>query len=481
MDHDKEIYKKRAVRNVFFLIFRSGFLQIINFVGAFALTVLLAPSIFGIFAVVSAMINFLNYFSDIGLAASLVQKKEEVENEELRCIFTIQQILVISLCLVALILSSFVRNLYGLDTNGMLLFFALLASFFLSSLKTIPSILLERELQFEKLVIPQIIEALFFNVTAVILASRGLGALAFAWAVFLRGLSGLIVLYLIKPWKIGFNFNFLKYKRHFRFGIPFQLNSLLAMIKDDLLVVFLGKILTFTQVGFIGWGQKWAFMPLRFILDNVAKISFSAFSRIQDDQERLDKAVNKALFGTSFLTFPILIMINVAARFLVLVIPRYQKWIPALPFLTYFSLNAAMACVFITLVNLFNSRGKVRLTLNLMVFWTILSWVLNIALIYIYGPIGVGISSVLMGFASLITIYYARRMVKIDYGNFIWPAMAAGAAIFISLLGEAYIPKNYLGMMAAVLSAGIFYLLLSFLFFGKRLKSEIIFLIHNLK
>jgi O-antigen/teichoic acid export membrane protein len=478
---DLIIYKKRAIRNVFLLIFRSGFLQLINFVGAFTLTILLAPSIFGIFAVVSAIINFLNYFSDIGLAAALVQKKEEVETQELQCIFTIQQLLVILLCVIALIFSSFVQNLYKLDTNGMLLFFALLASFFLSSLKTIPSILLERELQFEKLVIPQIIEALFFNVTAVVLASQGMGALAFAWAVFLRGLSGLIVLYLIKPWKIGFNFNFFKYKMHFRFGVPFQLNSLLAMIKDDLLVVFLGKILTFAQVGFIGWGQKWAFMPLRFILDNVAKISFSAFSRIQDDKENLNKAVNKALFGTSFLTFPILVMINVAARYLVVVIPRYQKWIPALPFLTYFSLNAAMACVFITLVNLFNSRGKVKLTLNLMIFWTILSWVLNIALIYAYGPIGVGISSLLMGIASLVTLYYAKNMVKIDYWNFILPGIAAGITLFIVFVGQVYIPKNYMGMMAAVIFSGIIYLFISFLFFGKRLKSEIIFLIHNLK
>lgn len=481
MEEDKEIYKKRAVRNIFFLIFRSGFLQIINFAGAFALTVLLAPSVFGLFAVVSAIINFFNYFSDIGLAAALVQKKEEVETPELRCVFTIQQILVTTLCVIALIFSPFIQKLYGLDTNGMFLFFALLASFFLSSLKTIPSIILERELQFEKLVIPQVVEALFFNITAVVLASRGFGAFAFASAVILRGLSGLIVLYMIKPWAIGLNFDFSRYKRHFRFGVPFQLNSLLAMIKDDLLVVFLGKILTFTQVGFIGWGQKWAFMPLRFILDNVAKISFSAFSRIQDDKERLDKAVNKALFGTSFLTFPMLLVINIAARFLVVVIPRYQNWVPALPFLTYFSLNAAMACVFITLVNLFNSRGRVRLTLYLMIFWTILSWVLNIGLIYAYGPIGVGISSLLMGIASLVTLFYARKMVKIDYGNFLLPAAAAVVTLFTAFSVEAYIPKSYTGMLVAVLFAAVMYLILSLIFFGKKLKGEVNFLIHNLK
>lgn len=481
MEETHEEYKKRAVKNIFVLIFRSGFLQIINFVGGFILTILLEPKIFGLFAVVSAIINFLNYFSDIGLAASLVQKKDKVEDEELRSIFTVQQLLVISLCILAVILSPLVKKLYNLDASGQFLYFALLSSFFFSSLKTIPSVLLERELQFEKLIIPQVVEALFFNITAVVLASRGFGALAFAWAVFLRGFSGLIVLYIIKPWKIGYSFTFLKYKHHFKFGLPFQLNSLLAMIKDDMLVVFLGKILSFTELGLIGWGQKWAFMPLRFILDNVAKISFSAFSRIQEDEKKLEKAVNKAIFGTSFITFPILIAINVAAGFAVDVIPKYHKWAPALPFLFYFSLNAAMACVFITLVNFFNSKGKVKLTLYLMVFWTSLSWVLNLVLIYFLGAKGVGIASVLMGIASLVTLKYAGNMIKIDYGSFLYPGLASFFTIIAVLLTMPDVPRNYLSMFIFTASTLVFYLLTSLLIYKNRLFDEIKFLKRNLK
>lgn len=481
MEEIHEVYKKRAVRNIFYLIGRSGVLQIINFVGAFALTILLEPKIFGIFAVVSALINFLNYFSDIGLAASLVQKKEEIEEEELKSIFTIQQILVIAMCVLAVIFSKFVVNLYKLDWQGELLYFALLASFLFSSLKTIPSVLLERELHFEKLVIPQIVESVFFNVTAVILAFKGYGVLAFAWAVFLRGLSGLIVLYLIKPWRVGFSFKILKYKRHLKFGLPFQANSLLAMVKDDLLTVTLGKILSLYQLGLIGWGQKWAFMPLRFILDNVAKISFSALSRIQDDKEKLTKAVNKAIFGSSFLTLFILVVANVGAQFLVDVIPKYQKWAPALPFLVYFSINAAMACVFINLVNFLNSVGKVKLTLKLMVFWTVLSWVLNIGLIYLFGSIGVGFATVLMGLASLIVIFYVKDMIKIDYGSFLFPAGAAIFSMLVTFILIKTVPleKNFLIMILFSGVAGVSYLIFSYVVFGKKIKEEIAFIKTN--
>lgn len=477
-ENNHEVYKKRAVKNIFYLIGRSGVLQMINFVGAFALTILLEPKIFGIFAVISALINFLNYFSDIGFAASLVQKKEEIEEEELKSIFTVQQILVISLCLIALILSPFVVRLYALDLSGRWLYFALLSSFLLSSLKTIPSVLLERELHFEKLVIPQIVESVFFNVTAVTLAFSGFGVLSFAWAVFLRGLSGLIILYLIKPWKIGISFKILKYKRHFKFGLPFQANSLLAMVKDDLLTVTLGKVLSLYQLGLIGWGQKWAFMPLRFILDNVAKISFSALSRIQDDKEKLSKAVNKAIFGSSFLTLFILVVANVGAQFLVDVIPKYQKWAPALPFLVYFSINAAMACVFINLVNLLNSVGKVKLTLKLMVFWTCLSWVLNIGLIYLFGPTGVGFATVLMGLASLIVIRHVKDIIKIDYGSFLLPLVSAIFSLIlpIFLLKVVRVDRNVLMMIFLCTLTAISYVGFSFVIFGKKIREEISFI-----
>ena len=125
--------------------------------------------------VVTAVIAFLTYFSDVGLAAALIQKKENISEEDLRTTFTIQQGLVISISLIALISSSFVKDFYKLDSDGVFLFQALVISFFLSSLKTIPSIILERELKFEKLVIPQIAETLVFNVIAVFMAMQGFG------------------------------------------------------------------------------------------------------------------------------------------------------------------------------------------------------------------------------------------------------------------------------------------------------------------
>lgn len=198
---------KRSIHGVFALVSRTFFIQIVSLAVATILYAQLLESEIGVFFVVSASIAFLSYFSDIGLAAALIQKKEALTQEDLRTTFTIQQILVIFLVVIALSLSSFVGSLYKLDADGVFLFQALVISFFLSSLKTIPSIILERELRFEKLVIPQVVETIIFNAVVLICALNGFGVMSYAYAVLARGLSGLVTIYLIAPWRIGIDFS----------------------------------------------------------------------------------------------------------------------------------------------------------------------------------------------------------------------------------------------------------------------------------
>ncbi len=163
-----EEVKRRTIRGVLALSSRTFILQIISFLTTFLLTIFLEPSVFGIFFVVSALVSFLGYFSDVGLAAALIQKKEDPTEDDLRTTFSVQQVLVVTLVILALAFSSKFASFYRLDSSGLWLFRALVISFFLSSLKTIPSILLERRLAFDRLVIPQIVETLFYSVVVVI-------------------------------------------------------------------------------------------------------------------------------------------------------------------------------------------------------------------------------------------------------------------------------------------------------------------------
>lgn len=450
--------KKRSVAGVVALTSRTFFLQIINFASMFLLTVFLAPEIFGIFFVVTAVVSFLNYFSDIGLAAALIQKKEELTQEDLKTTFTIQQGLVILLVILAFLGSSWFAGFYGLSPAGLLLFKALVISFFLSSLKTIPSVLLERKLDFNRLVIPQIGETILFNLVVVFLAWKGAGITSFTWAVLVRGVAGLILIYLLSPWMPGLAFNRASAKKLLSFGIPFQANSLLALVKDDLLTVFLGKVLPFAQVGFIGWAQKWANMPLRFIMDSVIKVTFPAYSRLQDNLSALRAGIEKGLFAVCFFTFPALTGLALLASSLVQFLPRYMKWQPALLALYFFCLQAAFACVSTTLTNTLNATGRIKTTLKLMIGWTALTWILTPIFIYLWGYSGVALAAFLVSTTVFLPIWLVKKIVGYNlWENVGKPLLGALIMGIVLYLAIPLVVKGLLGIGLIIILGVIIY------------------------
>lgn len=451
--------KRRSVTGVVALTSRTFFLQILNFASMFLLTIFLAPQVFGTFFVVTAVVSFLNYFSDIGLAAALIQKKEKLTGAELKTTFTIQQLLVVFLVILALLSSNKLAAFYNLSREGILLFRALVISFFLSSLKTIPSVLLERKLDFNRLVIPQIGEAIFFNLVAVTLAWRGAGVTSFSWAVLVRGISGLVLIYILSPWKPALAFDKKSAKSLLSFGIPFQINSLLALVKDDLLTVFLGKVLPFAQVGFIGWAQKWANMPLRFIMDSLIKVTFPAYSRLQDNLPALRVGIEKALFAVCFLTFPILVGLALLAPSLVEFLPRYLKWQPALLALYFFCLQAAFACVSTILTNTLNATGRIKTTLKLMVLWTVLTWIFTPIFIYFWGFNGVAPAAVLVATTVVLPIWLVKKIVDFSLWDNIGKPLL-GALIMGGLLWlmTPLVVSNLTGIASMVFFGAIIYL-----------------------
>lgn len=481
---DIAIITKRSIHGVFALVSRTFLIRVISLLASFLLTVFLSPSVFGIFFVVSAVISFLSYFSDIGLAAALVQKKEPITEDELKTTFTIQQLLVVTVVIIALVFSNQIGQFYNLEKAGILLFQSLAIAFFLVSLKTIPSILLERNLNFQKLVIPEIVETLFFYGTILFFAIQGFEITSFTYGVLARGLSGVIAIYLIAPWKIRFGFSLVAAKRLLSFGIPFQTNSILALIKDELLTIYLGKVLPLQQVGYIGFAQKWSFTPLRVVMDNIIRITFPSFSRLAENKNLLAKAIEKTLFATSLLVFPTITgLVILSSYFLhVVPIPRYQKWEPALLSLSLFGVNALLSSMSTPLTNALNAIGKIKLTLYLMIFWTITTWVLTPIFISFFGFNGVAGASAFISFSVVMVIYLTRRYIRFDIIKTIrYPFIAAFCMGLILYIISPLVIRDLLTFFLMIVVGALLYIGVLWMLTRDELYKDIQIIIQNLK
>jgi len=461
--------KNKSVSGVLALGTRTFLLQLISFGSTFLLTIFLTPAIFGIFYLVSALISFFGYFADIGLAAALIQKNEELTREDLATTFTIQQMLVGTVVIVSLVFSSRIVHFYGLDQEGLWLFRALIISFFLSSLRTIPSILLERKLEFQKLIIPQVLDTLGFNVVAVLLAWRGFGITSFTWAVLVRAVIGLVALYIVSPWRITIGISGSVARRLLRFGVPFQLNAFIALVKDDLLTVFLGKMLPFTEIGYIGWAKKWAEAPLRLIMDNIIRITFPAYARLQHTKELLTRAIDNTLFGLSSAIFPLTVGLVFFLRPLIDHIPRYTKWEPAIASFYIFAFASILAGLSTPLINAFNATGRIRITMSFMILWTVLTWILSLVFISLIGFNGYALALLVVSLTIVIVVKTAQRVAPFAFWNNIAVPLVGSVAqsvwYLLLLRGTGGVAR--LGIVA--ITGGILYVSVLWAFERKRI------------
>ncbi|MDO8638594.1 MAG: oligosaccharide flippase family protein [Candidatus Daviesbacteria bacterium] len=461
-----EKVNSKVKKGIAILTIRTIFIQAIAFLSnVVILPLLLLPAQYGVFFLVSAVISFLAYFSDIGFAASLIQKKDMPTDRDLKTIFTTQQVMVIGIIVIVLLATPLFKNFYQFDDAAFYLLWALALSLFLSSLKTIPSVLLERRLEFNKLVIPQIFETIIFNLSVVYFAWQGFGVTSFTIGVLLRGVIGVIATYIVQPWIPGLSFSFQSFKSVLKFGIPYQTNTFLAMIKDDGMTLFLGSTLGVSGIGLLGWAQKWAYAPLRFFMDQVIKVTFPAFSRLQNDKKELSNAVSKSIFFICLLVFPSLVLLVLLVPSLTQIIPKYHKWSPALLALGLISITSAFAAVTTPLTNMLNAIGKISLTFKFMVMWTVLTWIFVPLLSYIYGVNGAAFGFSIVGASSIVALIKSKEFIDINYlevaGKPLLGALTLGLLVFILkiLLPTTFISVILIGILGIALYTGLMFII----------------------
>lgn len=424
--------KRKTVSGVISFFMRSAFLQGIGLISALILSAFLSPDDFGIYGIVTQLIGLLVFFSDIGLAAALIQKKEEPTTSDYRSAFTIQQILAWLIVLACLGIAAFPPVAQKLGQAGIWVLLSLAISFPLASLKTIPSIILERKLDFNKLVIPQIFEQIVFNFLLIYLAWNGWGVSSYAYAILARSIVGVLVMWWLQRWPFGIGINLAATKAMLSYGVKFQLNDFLARIKDQLFFLVLGAFLPLRDFGFMQWAKNWSMYPYNLTVQNIMAVTFPTFSRLQHDMTLLRKAIEKSIFFISLTIFPILVAMAILIGPLTMVIEKYQKWQPSVPSFILFALSIGWSAISTPLVNTLNAIGKINQSLKLMILWTALTWLITPPLVWYFGFTGVAIAAFVISFTSILPVRMVQKIVPVN----IWAQVKI--AFLASLIMGAY-------------------------------------------
>lgn len=475
--HSNEV-KRRSIQGVLVIGIKTFFIFGLTLIAQGILGAALSPAEFGIYGFVVTVTNFFTIISDIGLASSLIQKKESPTTEELRTVFTVQQLLSWLVCFL-LIGAALLFNHFGkLSFEGVLLAGAFGLSFPIVSVKTISSILLERELDFGKLVFTAIIETVVFYALTVYLALNHFGIMSYTYAVIAKAIVGVIVMLSFKRWKMGYAFSRKSFRSLMIVGGKFQLNDMLAKVKDDVFYITVGLVVPSTQFGYITWAKQWSRMPYTFTVDNVSPVLFPSFSRLQNDKQALRKAVEKTVFFITLLAFPLFAGLSSMAYPLVQLIPHYAKWEPALISLVLFCFSLAFSSFSTPLVSALQAIGQVSKTLKMMVFWTVSQWAIFPVVFYYFGYNSVAIVGAILAVTSFAVVWLLQKDVSFNFVDNVW-RQAVASVVMMAVL---FVGRDYWSVSIAYFAFGVsiggivFVAMMSILGFEKT-KTEVLSII----
>lgn len=465
---ESQILKKKIISSFLSLTFRRAILLAINF---FTINIILARilpvSTIGVFNIANSILAFFTFFSDIGLAAALIQKKN-INQDDLKTTFTIQEVIAFLITAAVFVLAPTLASFYKLDEGGMWLVRALAISFFLVSLKVIPIVLLERNLDFKPIVLVEITETIIFNGLLIALTFTNFGIFAFSLASLSRSISGVLGIYLVAPWKVSLGLSKLSAKSLLNFGLPFQVNSILALLKDKLVPLVVAKMVGPTGVGYITWAQSLAFLPLE-VMNIMIRVTFPAFSRLQDNPKELKRTLEDALFFTALILYPMLFgLIAIAPSFINYVVS--SKWQSALPLIYLFSIGYFWATLSSPFTNFLNATGRIKTTLKLMVMWTALEWILSPILTLYFGFLGVGIASLIISPTALIPIFIIKKTVDVEIIKNIWkPLLTSTIMAFSAFVLSQIFVSNLFSLVMVIILSILIYLGLSLFLVGEKI------------
>ena len=390
-----------AVRSSLLILIAKTIRYAFVFLSQLILMNFLNPADFGLMRFVTIVLGIVSLLSEAGLGIAIVQKKHLSHNEIASSFF-----LIVLLCL----------GLYGaifISAPSIALFFKneklvdLIRIGGLSApiggISIVQRGLMQRRFQYGRLSLIEMISALSGSIAGIVLGYFGFGVWALIGSVLLYNCLSTVLSIFIGGWTTGAIKDFKSSVALWLFGIGMVIQRIIDYGSSNLDYVIVGKFFGEMALGIYSMAFVAITLPHLALGVVLANVALSAFSRFQEDNERLCGAFVRLTRVTTALSIPYFILVFALAPELMNVITFIHpssKWVPAAPLLKILAPLGLIYCLNSYPGIVWIAKGMMRFRIN----WALFSFfTLALAVVigkllwcfrYMQGPCGQGIGIV---------------------------------------------------------------------------------------
>jgi len=455
-----------------------GVVTTLQFFTLAVLAHLLSPSDFGLMGMVIVVIGFSQLFADMGISNAIIYH-QDATREELSSLYWLNiaagiVIFIIIYAATPLIISFFqepqLKELLHLSA----------VIFLIVPFGQQFQVLLQKELQFNRLAKIDITGSFTNSVCAIGLAILGLGVFSLIWGQLAGASVRTLLLFYwgCKNRKPYLHFSLQDLKKYISFGLYQMGEKAINYFNSNLDYLLIGSLLGSKALGYYTLAYNLVLRPTNLINPVITRVAFPVFSKLQNDREKLKKGYLKILHFLSTINFPIMAGLAVAAPLLV---PEVfgNQWLPSVILIQILTIVGLLRSTGNPVGSLLLSRGRADLGFK----WNLALIITQIPGLYLGAKLG-GTKGVAIAFAILTCIYSVfnyyiliRKMLGSclhEYIASMWPALWKSSILVgvLSVLNLIQILSDILILIVQIICGIIVYIGL-IAAFEKPLLSEI--------
>jgi len=362
---------RKASRGFVALLLRQLLYYGSIFLGNIVLARSLSPELYGVFAATLALQALLTALSDVGLGAALIQRDKPPTQGELAALFTLQVQLYAAVALGLWWSAPWVVAQVGQPGDAVPVVRALGLVFLVTALRSIPGVLLERELRFDVIALAEVLGMIIYQVTVVALVLSDFGLASIVYALAARYAVDLAIIMRSQPWRPRFSLRFQSILPYIRFGVGLQGVRMMSYIKDQLPLILLVPLIGAAGAGIWGWSLSYVGIPVYFnrLVD---RLVFPVYARIQHDPAAMGQIAATAVWlNFSIGLGVLLLLLRYAEAFVPLVYGA--GWLVALPVALLLAPNMVGGFVTGSLYPVLFATGQTSRAFHLIAVWVVLT------------------------------------------------------------------------------------------------------------
>ena len=290
---------------------------------------ILSPTDYGLIAMATVLIGFLSLFSELGLGWAVVNASaHEVDLLTLRKVYGLVLVVHAAIFSIVFVAAPFIADFFGEERLTAIVRVTGL-QFLLVAPSVIPNAMLQRELEFKWRSLITLAAAAISALVTLTLALAGYGVWALVYGSLIAALLATLGINLLHPFLHLPRFGFRGLRKLFAFGGYVALSRVFLYLHLQADMVIGGRLLGKEQIGYYSVGMHLASLPMQRVSSILNDVAFPAFSRIQDDRDRIAHHVLQAIRLASLFSFPVFWGIGAVAPEIVSGFLG-EKWEPAI-------------------------------------------------------------------------------------------------------------------------------------------------------